>query len=161
MALRGLAFATMTEVTFSEWGERGSIDVFAHNRELEAVVVGEAKSEWGSVEETLRALDTKTRLANKIATKTLGWNPRHVATLLVFPEDSTARRIARSVAGRWIRPFLPEVARSEAGCGTRPGRCVGSGSCQMSNLAVFLGSDRRLTALDPSAELFASAGNQR
>ncbi len=83
------------EVTFNEWGERGSIDVFGGRRADLAVVVGEAKSAWGSMEETLRVLDTKIRLAPAIATKRFGWTPRSVGALLVFPEDATARRVAQ------------------------------------------------------------------
>ncbi|MDL2335246.1 MAG: hypothetical protein QFC55_04370 [Chloroflexota bacterium] len=83
------------EVTFNEWGERGSIDVLGGRKADLAVVVGEAKSAWGSIEETLRALDTKIRLAPTIATRRFGWSPRTVGALLVFPEDATARRVAQ------------------------------------------------------------------
>lgn len=98
-ALRPYAFETRTEVTFSEFGERGSVDVRGASRDLSALVIGEAKSEWGSIEETLRALDVKSRLAAIVCLKTFGFTPTHVATLLVFPEDSTARRIAANMAG--------------------------------------------------------------
>ena len=55
---------------------------------------GEAKSEWGSLEETLRRLHMKTRLAPRIAHSAFGWRPESVAGVLIFPEDRTARRIA-------------------------------------------------------------------
>jgi hypothetical protein len=114
--LRAYDFATSTEVTYSEWGERGSIDVFGYNKIHNAAVIGEAKSEWGSIEETLRALSVKTRLAPAICRRTVGATPAAIATLLVFPEDSTSRRVARQVAetldsalpaaGRQIRTWL-------------------------------------------------------
>jgi hypothetical protein len=44
-------FRVMTEFSFSEFGERGSIDVFGGLDLRRAVFVGEAKSEWGSIEE--------------------------------------------------------------------------------------------------------------
>lgn len=84
-----------TEVSFSEYGERGSIDILAARQDRGIVVVGEAKSAWGSIEETLRTLDVKVRLAPTIAKHRLGWVPKTVAVLLIFPEDPTARRIAR------------------------------------------------------------------
>lgn len=84
-----------TEGSFSEYGERGSIDILAARQDRGIVVVGEAKSAWGSIEETLRALDIKVRLAPTIAKHRLGWVPTTVAVLLIFPEDPTARRIAR------------------------------------------------------------------
>ena len=93
------------EVSFSEWGERGSIDLLGGRKADLAVVVGEAKSAWGSLEETLRALDTKIRLAPTIATKRFGWTPRTVGALLVFPEDASARRIAQRHSATLGRAF--------------------------------------------------------
>ncbi len=86
------------EVTFSEWGERGSIDVFAGREAERVVIVGEIKSAWGSIEQTLRSIDVKVRLAPAIAEKRFGWKPFVVSALLIFPEDPTARRIARQHA---------------------------------------------------------------
>jgi len=40
-------FRVRAEYTFNEYGERGSIDVFAAHDAARAVFVGEAKSEWG------------------------------------------------------------------------------------------------------------------
>jgi hypothetical protein len=81
------------EVSFSEYGERGSIDVFAARPDRRAVFVGEAKSEWGSIEETLRVHDVKTRLAGKVCHDTFGFWPTSVGSALIFPDDSTARRV--------------------------------------------------------------------
>ncbi len=116
VVLRRYAWLTAAEVSFSEFGERGSIDVFAANPHAQAVFVGEAKSDWGSVEETLRRLDVKRRLAPKIAQETFGFRPRFVGTALVFPDDRTARRVADRFAatldsalparGREIRAWL-------------------------------------------------------
>ena len=87
-----------TEFTFSEWGERGSIDVFAAQPTRRAVFVGEAKSAWGSIEETLRVLNVKSRLAPVLAERHFGFQPTSIATVLIFPEDRTARRIAQRFA---------------------------------------------------------------
>lgn len=89
---------TETEVTFNEWGERGSIDLLSARPELEALFIGEAKSEWGSVEETFRSLDVKTRLAPTICQKRFGFRPSIVGVALIFPEDRTARRVAQRYA---------------------------------------------------------------
>ncbi len=89
------SWPVLTEVTFNEWGDRGSIDLLAAREDLKAVVVGEAKSAWGSIEETLRSLDVKVRLAPAIVEKRLGWVPTTVAALLIFPEDESCRRVAR------------------------------------------------------------------
>jgi hypothetical protein len=92
--IRRYGWKTAGEVTFSEFGERGSIDLMAANDAASAVLVGEAKSEWGSIEETLRRLDIKARLAPKIAFQTFGFRPRAIAAILLFAEDRTARRVA-------------------------------------------------------------------
>ena len=83
-----------TEVTFNEWGERGLMDLFAARPDLGGIFVGEAKSEWGSIEETIRRLDVKLRLAPKISETRFGFRPKTVGAALIFAEDRTARRIA-------------------------------------------------------------------
>jgi hypothetical protein len=79
-------------VTFNEYGERGSIDILATRPDDLAVVVVEIKTELTSIEETLRRLDVKARLAPAIVTSRLGWRPRHVGRLLIILEGATARR---------------------------------------------------------------------
>ena len=93
--LRSLGWERIdTEVTFNDYGDRGSIDLFAAQPETQSVVVGEVKSAWGSLEETLRSLDVKARLALKLAEERFGFRPANVAILLLFPAERNARRIA-------------------------------------------------------------------
>ena len=91
--LDAMRWQVRTEVSFSFYGERGSIDIFAAREDLGAVFLGEAKSEWGSIEETLRVNDVKTRLAKEVSEKTFGFRPTHVGSALVFPDDMTLRRV--------------------------------------------------------------------
>lgn len=93
-ALRRDGWSTLSEVTFADFGERGSIDVLAVRERDGAVFVGEVKSEWSSIEETNRSLDVKARLAPKICFERLGWRPSLVAKVLILPDDGAARRIA-------------------------------------------------------------------
>ena len=81
------------EVTFADYGERGSIDLLARNRAASAVLVGEVKSVLGSLEDTNRTLDMKTRLALNIVFKRHGWRPQVVAKVLIVPRDTTIRRV--------------------------------------------------------------------
>ena len=114
--LAAYGFRVATEVSFNEYGDRGSIDVFAGHVPMRAAFVGEAKSEWGSLEETIRRLDVKIRIAPKLALTTFGWRAAFVAGVLIFPEDRTARRIADRYAatlgasfparGREVRRWL-------------------------------------------------------
>ena len=91
--LLGYGWANHFEITFSEFGERGSIDLLSLNAARAAVAVFEFKSALGSLEETNRTLDIKERLAPKIVLDRFGWRPRSVARLLIVPEDSTIRRV--------------------------------------------------------------------
>ncbi len=87
-------FSVITEYTFNEYGERGSIDIFGAHEDARNVFIGEAKSKWGSREETLRRQDMKVRLAPRLAEKAFGWRPLGVASVLIFPRDRTAQRLA-------------------------------------------------------------------
>lgn len=89
--LRDLAWKTAAEVSYSEWGERGSVDLLAWHEATSTLLVVEIKTELASVEATLRKHDEKARLAKKIAGP-LGWHASKVNRLLVFPEDRTQRR---------------------------------------------------------------------
>jgi hypothetical protein len=96
--LRASAWRTETEVSFSRWGERGSIDILAGHDAARALFVGEVKSEWGSMEDTNRRLDVKVRLAPDLSVERFGWAPHVVARVLVLPDVMTARRIAAAHA---------------------------------------------------------------
>jgi hypothetical protein len=94
MRMRG--WQTAVEVTFSEWGERGSIDILGGHRASRALAVCEVKTVLGSIEETNRMLDIKERFAPRLATTRFGWTPESIGRLLILPADSTVRRtIAR------------------------------------------------------------------
>lgn len=97
--LVGLGWATMAEVSYSEWGERGSIDLLAWHEPTATLLVIEVKTELVSVEATLRKHDEKVRLAPRIARDRLGWAVRTTGRLIVFPDDRTERaRIAAQAA---------------------------------------------------------------
>jgi predicted transcriptional regulator len=90
---RRRGWQTLTEVSYSEYGERGSIDIFAAKLDRRAVAVCEVKSVIGSLEETNRTLDAKERLAPKLAQRRFGWLPRVAGRLLILPHDASVRRI--------------------------------------------------------------------
>jgi transcriptional regulator with XRE-family HTH domain len=133
--LRQLGWPTQIEVTFNEYGDRGSIDILGGHEPTLSALVGEVKSAIGSIEELNRKLDVKVRLAPEIVEQRFGWRPTSVSRLLILPEDSTARRVLarhdetfRAVypqrgaeVRRWLRKpsgaisglwFLTEVDRS-------------------------------------------------
>ncbi len=89
--LTGLGWQTRSEVSYSEWGERGSVDLLAWHAASGCLLVIEIKTELASIEATLRKLDEKVRLAAAIV-RPFAWRPTSVSRLLVLPEDRTQRR---------------------------------------------------------------------
>ncbi len=81
------------EVTFADYGERGSIDILAAREPAQAVAVVEVKTEIGSLEEMNRVLDMKERLVPKIAEARFGWRPTVVGRILILPGTTAVRRI--------------------------------------------------------------------
>jgi transcriptional regulator with XRE-family HTH domain len=97
--LSRFGWEVLPEVSYSEFGERGSIDILGWRLEERAVVVEEVKSDVTRMEETLRKLDEKVRLVGeKLALDRLGWRPRIVGRVLVLPDTDRARRQVRSHA---------------------------------------------------------------
>jgi transcriptional regulator with XRE-family HTH domain len=90
--LIGWRWLVHPEVTYSEFGERGSIDLLAVRPEERAVAVIEVKGDVTTVEGTIRKHAEKTRLVSTIVLRLFGWRPSVVGRILVLPEESTARR---------------------------------------------------------------------
>jgi transcriptional regulator with XRE-family HTH domain len=82
---------TVVEATFSEFGERGSIDVLAWHAPTGQVAVNEVKASIGNAGATVMGIDRKARLAPVIARK-LGWTCHAVSRFLVVSDDATSRR---------------------------------------------------------------------
>jgi transcriptional regulator with XRE-family HTH domain len=83
------------EVSFSVFGERGSIDLLAFHEVAGVLLVVEVKSVMPDLQAMLVAIDRKTRLAPRIASER-GWQPTTIARLVVLPNDRTTRRRAES-----------------------------------------------------------------
>jgi hypothetical protein len=122
---RARGWKTAAEVTFSRYGERGSIDILAGYQPKLAVAVCEVKASIGAMEEMNRSLDIKERHAPGLAHERFGWRPRTVGRLLILPEERTVRRVVdRHVAtmatvyparSREIRAWLHQPSRSLRG----------------------------------------------
>jgi transcriptional regulator with XRE-family HTH domain len=132
--LTAAGWEVATEVSFNEYGERGSIDVLAFHPATGSLLVVEVKTVVPDVGGMLMTLDRKVRLASRIAAAR-GWDVRTVSRLLAFPERRTVRRRvldhaatfavgfpSRSAAvRRWIRrpvgPLAGLLFLSDAGPG--------------------------------------------
>src|SRR3954454_3286763 len=87
--LRPEGWELAPEVSYSVFGERGSIDLLGWHAVTATLLVVEVKSEITSVEATLRKHDEKARLAPRIAEERFGWHAEAVGRLLVMPEHRT------------------------------------------------------------------------
>jgi hypothetical protein len=90
--LEASGWVTRTEVSYSVYGERGSIDLLAWHPMTRTLLVVEVKTELTSVEATLRKHDEKVRLGRRIASERFDWHAKSVSRLLVLPNLSTPRR---------------------------------------------------------------------
>jgi hypothetical protein len=123
--LHDLGWQTRVEVTFSEYGERGSIDILAWYAAARVLLVVEIKSEMAGIDPLLRPLGVKVRLAPKIAAREFGWRTDGpVNRVVVLPEESAARRAVQRHGGvldsvlparsrevrHWLRQPVGELA---------------------------------------------------
>ncbi len=98
------------EVTYSRFGERGSIDVLGIRRDRLAAFVGEVKGDMPSTELAGRKLDEKWRLAPQIVFERHGWRPTVVGRAVIFPDEMRLRRAVERHAGSFGR-MLPDTSR--------------------------------------------------
>jgi transcriptional regulator with XRE-family HTH domain len=113
---RLLGWVAIPEVTFSIYGERGSIDILAWHAATRSLLVIELKTAIVDIHDLLATLDRKRRLAWKIA-RERGWEPASVSVWVAVSDTQTNRRRVgrhetalrnvlptRGVAvGRWLR----------------------------------------------------------
>ena len=123
------AWQSLTEVTYSEFGERGSIDLFGHRRELSAVAVCEVTSAFGSLEEP-------------ICQQRFGWTPQNIARLLIVP-DLTSTRGVVAAHGVTMDTLYPARGREIRRWLRRPQGSLGG---------IWFVSNPRNTEIDPLPE---------
>ncbi len=104
------AWEVHVEVTFSEFGERGSIDILALRRADGIALVVEIKTRLMAVDDTIRRLDVKSRLVTKVVFDRFGWRPAIVGRLLVIEESATSRRRVAAHDGA-LGAALPDRGR--------------------------------------------------
>lgn len=81
------------EVSFNHYGDRGRCDLVAWHPRTSTMLIVEAKSRLGDIQDTLGRLDVKVRNGGVIAHE-LDWSrPARVVAALVLAEDRTTRRV--------------------------------------------------------------------
>lgn len=97
------------EVSFSIWGERGTIDILAWHPIARALLIVELKSELIDLNDLLGTLDRKRRLATQIA-GARGNTPAIIGVWVVVADSRTNRRAVAN-HGTAIRNKLPTDGR--------------------------------------------------
>lgn len=82
------------EMTFSRYGERGSIDILGWHPIHRALLVIEGKTRILDVQATLAGVDRKARLAPSLV-KERGWHPRSAGRILVAADLKANRGVSR------------------------------------------------------------------
>ena len=90
-------WAIKAEVSYSEYGERGVIDLVCWHAATRSLLIVEIKTELMDFGELLAKLDAKERLAPRVAER-FGWRPLTVSTCLLVADSSTNRRRATAHA---------------------------------------------------------------
>jgi transcriptional regulator with XRE-family HTH domain len=171
--LEAAGWLVRAEVSYSIYGERGSIDLLAWHPGSRILLVVEVKATLNSIEETLRRHDVKARLAGTVAKERFGWEPVGVARMLALPDETTARRrVARHEAvlrrtyglrarevRQWLRdprgspgmltllsPIPGETGRRRRGSRRRVRRPAGTGIGAMHAAGASVVPDRAVAA---------------
>jgi transcriptional regulator with XRE-family HTH domain len=91
--LKGIGgWVVRPEVSFSEYGERGVVDLVARHDARGSVLVVELKTDIIDVGELLGTLDRKRRLGPVIV-RGLGWSAASVSTCLIVADGMSNRRL--------------------------------------------------------------------
>ena len=91
--LTSAGWMTRPEVSFNHFGDRGSCDLIAWHPATRTMLIVEAKTRLGDLQDTLHRLDVKVRVAPILAVGQ-GWpEPACVARALVLAEERTNRRV--------------------------------------------------------------------
>lgn len=93
--LKRLGYEVEAEASFSEWGERGRIDLVAYDPRTGTVVIVEVKTLLLDLQELLGSIDMRERLVATIARRR-GWRIQRRVTILAVAASAANRSIVRS-----------------------------------------------------------------
>lgn len=122
--LTRLGWEARAEVSFSERGERGFVDILAWHAPTRTLLVIEVKTEIVDVGETIGILDRKARLARRIA-MVHGWMAENVSSALIVRDTKTNRRRVGAHEATF-RSALPAGTAGFSAYVRRPVRTLGA-----------------------------------
>lgn len=89
--LRAEAWTVEAELSFNEYGERGSVDLVAWHPERRVLLLVEVKSTLTDLQAMLLSMSKKVRLVPGILARERGWHRLHLGRLLVVAATSANR----------------------------------------------------------------------
>jgi transcriptional regulator with XRE-family HTH domain len=116
--LGSLGWTVTAEISFNRYGDRGRIDLLAHEPISRVLLVIEVKTVIADVQDLLGALHVKQRVGAGEA-RLMGWDPAVVVPMLAVREGSTNRR--RVAAHERLFSRLALRGHAAAGWLRRPG----------------------------------------
>jgi transcriptional regulator with XRE-family HTH domain len=103
--LRELDWDVIPEFTFNVYGDRGSVDILAWHPRERILLIIEVKATVTDLQAMLGSLSKKRRVVSGAVAKERGWQPRHVATVLVAAGTTGNRGIVARHAATFDAAF--------------------------------------------------------
>jgi transcriptional regulator with XRE-family HTH domain len=110
-AFRGAGWHVEVEASYSEFGERGRVDLVAYDPLTRTLVIVEVKTELADLQQLFGGLDVKRRLAPAICRR-LGWDVARTTTVLAVASVEVNRRVVREHPTLFA-PFIPRTLPGE------------------------------------------------
>jgi transcriptional regulator with XRE-family HTH domain len=92
-ALRVAGWIAERELSFNEYGERGSVDLVAWHAEQRSLLIVEVKTALTDLQAMLVSMSRKIRLVPKVVARERGWHRLHLGRVLVVASTSANRSV--------------------------------------------------------------------
>jgi transcriptional regulator with XRE-family HTH domain len=135
--LRDAQWEVLPEFTFNHYGDRGSVDVLAWHPGERILLIIEVKATLTDLQDLLSSLSKKLRVVPDAARTELGWDPNHIARIVVVAATHLNRAIvARHRAtfdssfparSRQVKAWLERASGPIAGVWFVPNSAVSTG----------------------------------
>lgn len=148
-SLTAAGWEIVPEFTFNHYGDRGSVDILAWHAGERILLIVEIKATMTDLQDLLGSMSRKMRVVPAKAASQLGWQPRHVARLLVVAGTKANRTVVRRHMATFGAAF-PARSREARSWLNRPtGAFSGLWFVSTSSLAAVRRTARARVRLSP------------
>jgi len=114
----GAGWVVEVEASFSEWGERGRIDLLAYDPSSRLLVIVEVKTLLLDLQDLLGAMNVRERLASTIAGRR-GWEIRRTVSILAVADGALNRSVVRRHPALFKTLEVRRLSRTALAAGRR------------------------------------------